>query len=340
MVCRVLRTLIKTTTMNSPKSNSSRWMNIGILVIIALLGLNAWLFYDKYQNEKTIETQTEDIAEAEKLNMELEKQYYETLSQLEEMRSDNEEMNLLIDKQKEELRTQKDEIARMIRTTKDYSSIKSRLRDLEVQAEAYLAELDALREQNALLTEENVKLGEEKRSLEENLTQQVRQNEDLSAARTALTSEKAKLESQNVVLSAKVNKASVIPVTNIEVNGYKVNDSGKESRKRYADNIDRLKVCFDAGANDVAEPGNEVFYIRIISPLGQTIAMDDMGSGILTTAEGDEVRFTVTKSFDYNQQSVNTCLAWDPGITLEKGVYQVEVYNKGYLTGASTFKLR
>lgn len=326
--------------MNSPKNSSSRWVNIGIIAIIALLAINAWLFYDKYKNEQTIEAQTEDIAEAEKLNMELEKQYYETLSQLEEMRSDNEEMNLLIDQQKAELSTQKDEISRMIKTTKDYTSVKSRLKDLETKAEGYLAELDALREQNLLLTEENTKLGEEKRSLETNLEEQIKQNDDLSVARATLTAEKSKLEGQNVVLSSKVNKASVVPVSKVEVSGYKISDSGKESKKRYANNIDRLKICMDAGANSVADPGDEVFHIRIITPIGQTLAMDDSGSGILTTAEGEEVRFSLTKTVDYNQQPLNTCINWEPGIPMEKGTYQVEVYNKGYLTGTGTFRLR
>lgn len=325
--------------MNAPKNNN-RWVNIGIIAIIALLGLNAWLFYDKYKNEKTIASQQTDLDEAERLNVELEKQYYETLSQLEEMRGDNEEMNNLIEKQKAELSQQKDEIARLIRTSKDYNSIKNKLRDLENQAANYLAELDALREQNQMLTAENTQLSVDKRNLEENLAYKVKENEALSDDRTKLSSEKSRLESQNVVLSSKVNKASVVEIANIEVNGYKVSDSGKESKKRYANNIDRIKICFDAGANKVADPGQEVFYIRVISPIGQTIAVEDMGGGILNLADGDQVRFTTTASFDYNQEKVNKCVIWDPGMPLEKGTYQIEIYNKGHIAGIGTFKLK
>lgn len=326
--------------MNSPKNGSSRWVNLGILAIIALLGVNAWLFYDKYKKEQTIEVMGEDLEEAGRLNMELEKQYYETMSQLDEMRGINEEMNQLIEKKNEELLAQKNEIARLIKTGGDLSQARAKLRDMEARAEQYLAELDALREQNALLTEANQQLGEENKNLQQNLQDQTRQTETVSAARQALAQEKTNLESQNVVLAAKVNKASVVPVSGIEVTGFKVSDSGKESKKRYANNVDRLRICFDAGANGVTDPGNEIFYIRVISPLGQTLAVDGMGSGILTTSDGDQVRFSVTKSFDYNQQQVNTCLSWDPGMPLEKGNYQVEVYNKGYLCGASNFKLK
>ena len=326
--------------MNTQKNSSSRWITIGIVAIIALLAVNAWLFYDKYKNEETIEAQGVDLAEAQQLNMELEKQYYGTLSQLEEMRGDNEEMNTLIEKQKEELRAQKESISKMISTTKDYNSIRSRMKDLEAQAEGYLAELDALREQNALLTEENAKLGEEKRFLEDNLQEQIRQNDDLTDVKAKLVTEKSNLESQNKNLNKKVTKASVIEVQNVDVTGYKVNDSGKASKKRYANNIDRLKICFDAMPNPVAEPGDEVFYIRLIAPNGQTVAMDELGSGILTTAEGEQIRFTAMKDFDYNQEAVNACLSWEPGVAFDKGNYQVEVYNKGHLSGTGSFKLR
>jgi hypothetical protein len=326
--------------MNSPKNGSSRWVNLGILAIIALLGVNAWLFYDKFNKEKVIEQQGMDLDEAERLNMELEKQYYETMSQLDEMRGVNEEMNQLIDKKNAELEAQKNEIARLIRSGGDMNQVRAKLREMEARAEEYLAELDALREQNALLTEANQQLGAEKQYLEENLRETSRQAESLSAERAGLSAEKAKLESQNVVLASKVNKASVVAVSGITVTGLKVSDSGKESKKRYANNVERLRICFDAGSNPVTDPGNEIFYIRVISPLGQTLAVDGMGSGILTTADGDQVRFSVTKSFDYNQEQVNTCLAWEPGIALDKGNYQIEIYNKGYLCGASNFKLK
>lgn len=327
--------------MDTPNKASSRWVTIGILAIIALLALNVWLLFDRSQKSETIETQAADLAESEKLKAELEKQYYESLSELEEMRGDNEEMNKIIDQQKAELATQKDEISRMIRDRKDLTTARGKMKDLEAKVQQYLAELDALREQNALLTQENTRLSGEKSDLESNLQQQIRQNDDLNATRTALSNEKSKLENQNKSLSAKVNQASVVPVTSIEVTGYKVDEKGKESKKRYADNIDRLKICFNAGANNVAEAGREKFYIRLVTPTGQTLAVEDMGSGILTTSEGDQVRFSVVKEFDYNKQAVDgSCISWDPGIMLEKGLYQVEVYNKGYLTGTGSFKLK
>ena len=326
--------------MNTTRNGSSRWITIGIVALIALLGLNGWLFYQNSQKDKINAQQADELVEAEKLNVELEKQYYETLSQLEEMRGDNEEMNALIDQQKAEISSQKDEIARMIRTTRDYTAVKSRMAEMESKVEEYLAELDALREANALLTEENSRLSEEKQFLEENLQEQIETNDDLTSAKAQLVNENSQLENQNKSLSSKVTKASVVPVDDVNVTGYKVNDSGKESRKRYAKNIDRLKICFEALPNEVTEPGSESFYIRIISPIGQTLAVEDMGSGILTLAEGDQVRFTAVKELDYNREAAEACLAWDPSMAFEKGNYQVEIYNKGHLAGTGTFRLR
>lgn len=326
--------------MTTNEKNKSQWVTIGIAVIIALLAINAWLFYDRYQSKKEIATLSTDLDESETLARDLEKQYYETLSQLEEMRGDNAEMNTLIETQKEELRLQKDEISKLIKTSKDYNNIKQKMRALEDQSNTYLAELDALREQNLLLTEANQQLSVEKQDLEQSLDVQVRENEDLTTTKTQLTAEKARLEGQNTALATKVNQASVISIPTIEVTGYKVSDSGKESKKRYANNIDRLKVCLDSEANPVAEPGTEEFYVRIISPIGQTITTDDGGDGLLTTADGDQVKYSFMKEVDYNQTTMQTCVNWEPGANFDKGIYKVEVFNKGHLAGVGTFKLR
>jgi hypothetical protein len=327
--------------MAPPEKTTSNWVTIGIVMIIGLLGLNGWLLYDRFQSKQEIQELTSELDESENLARELEKQYYETLSQLEEMRSDNTEMNALIDQQKNEIKRQKDEIDRMIRTTKDYSAIKQRMAQLESKAEEYLAELDALREQNQMLEEANLQLSQEKRSLEQTLQETTRQVEDLAADKSALSADKSRLESQNVALGSKVNQASVVPIKHIDVTGFQLSKSGKESKKRYASNIDRLRICFDADANPVTDPGMEKFFIRVISPIGQTITMEETGdSGILTTADGDQVRFSFTKEMDYNRAAQQVCINWEPGVTFDKGNYQVEVYNKGYMAGAGTFRLR
>ena len=71
-------------------SNSkSNFIAVAVAAIIGLLCFSGYLLY-KNNNLKTLtEKQSLEIDESEKLKAELEKQYYESLSELEEMRGNN-----------------------------------------------------------------------------------------------------------------------------------------------------------------------------------------------------------------------------------------------------------
>ena len=117
-------------------------------------------------------------------------------------------------------------------------------------------------------------------------------------------------------------------------------ESGKEVKRGTAKNVDLLKICFKANENPVTEEGNETFHIRIVSPQGETIAIEDLGSGILTNTESnEEIRYTKTKEVMYTGTDAMSCLSWQSAISMAKGLYAVEIYNKGYLAGKSSFKL-
>ena len=123
-------------------------------------------------------------------------------------------------------------------------------------------------------------------------------NNELSTAKAALVSEKESLENEKSALSKKVNYASVIKVADVSATGWKNKQSGKPKKKSYAKNVEYLKICFDATANEITDAGMEQFYVRIINPIGETLAVEDLGSGITTnTKTGEEIRFTKVKEF-------------------------------------------
>jgi hypothetical protein len=186
-----------------------------------------------------------------------------------------------------------------------------------------------------------VQLSTDKQMLSEEVAVRTQENEELSAARARLTSEKETLEEERTMLAKKVNVASVIKVQGIDVSGYKLKSSGKESESKKAKTIDGLKICFTALDNVIAQAGTERFYVRVISPLGETLAIDDSGSGVLTNPNtGEEVRYTQYRDIDYNQTESNVCVNWQPDLPFNTGQYTVEVYNKGFMSGMSTVNLK
>ncbi|GJM34025.1 MAG: hypothetical protein DHS20C18_30260 [Saprospiraceae bacterium] len=323
------------------KSNQQRNTAIAAVVIVALLGLCTFLVVRNYQLGNTNTSLAANFDESEQLKAELEKQYYEALSELEEMRGSNEELNALIESQKVELKAQKEKIEGLLRNKSSLDKARKELAGLNAKVEQYLAEINQLREENEMLSSSNTQLTERNQNLTGALDSQLMTNASLSSEKAMLVSEKESLESERARLSKKVNIASVIKVEELDVNGLKSRKSGKAVKKKFAKNVEQLNICFNTTSNVVAEEGTEIFYVRIINPLGETLAIDNLGSGVFTNnATGEDVRYTKAKEVEYDQKEGNVCLDWTPGQAFAKGTYDVEIYNKGYLAGSTSITLK
>lgn len=331
--------------MSFTKDSKQKLTAIAAVVIVALLGLNAFLVYNKISQDRKIESQNLELEEAEQLKVELEKEYYDALAQLEAMRGQAENLNALIDEQKAELTAQKEKIDRMIAqgqsSKNELASARAEIAQMKVSLDNYLVEINTLKEENMMLADANMQLTEDKRMLTDEVDKERTMNNELLTAKAALVSEKESLESEKSALSKKVNVASVIKVTNVTAEGWKNKQSGKPKKKNYANNVDYLKICFTATENEITDAGLEQFYIRIINPVGETLAVEDMGSGITTDSKtGEEIRFTQVKELDYNNEEMQACFHWQPNTPFTKGTYDIEVYNKGYLAGNGSVTLK
>lgn len=328
--------------MSSPDSGNSRQRLVAItsVIIVALLGVNAFLLINKFKKDRENTELSSQLDEKETLRADLEKQYYDALSQLEQMKGSNEELNSLIESQKDELATQKAKIDQLLANKGSLDKARSEIKKLNGQVEQYLAEINQLRLENQELGDQNRQLSEERQVLTTDLEAQRMTNEQLEAAKAALASEKETVEKERTFLAKKVDRASMISVQSIEVTGLKRRSDGKSTKKNYADNIDQLQVCFKTTANEVAENGKEVYYIRILSPLGETLAVEELGSGAFTAASNEQIRFTQSKEFNYNGTPEQICSVWSPNQPFSKGKYEVEIFNKGYLAGKGSVVLK
>ncbi len=310
-------------------------------LLFLLLALNIFLLINRAEQKRENQELTNQLDETEQLKVALEREYYEALSELEEMRGSNEELNALIEKQQEDIRRQKGRIEVLLQDRRNLVEAREQIAELKLRVDRYLAEINQLRAQNQQLLATNDILVEEKDSLSNQLDNERATNQELAAARAALVSETRKLEAERSNLRRKVNIASVIQVEAIEASGLKIRNSGKRSTKRFAKNIDELKVCFHTEVNEVTEPGPESFPVRIVNPLGETLYLESMGSTVITDYDsGEDIRVTQVVDLDYERSAENLCMVWTPNQPLMSGTYTVEIYNKGYLAGASLFELK
>lgn len=323
-----------------PKPDKSRQQVIAIsaVIIVLLLALNAFLLISHNKRGKVNEQLSTQLDESEQLKAELEQQYYEALSELDEMQGTNEEMNALIEQQKSDLTEQRDKIERLLRDNRNLKAARKELTDLRSKTEQYLAELNQLRQENELLNTENTDLKTTNQSLQTNLDAERMTTQELSSAKAALVSEKQNLEADNERLNL---AASSLKAINIQAEGQKTRRSGKSVSKSFAKNVEQIQVCFDAEVNSLAEVGTETFHLRIMNPLGETISVEALGSGqFKNMASGQMMLYTLAESYPYEREQERVCMIWKQDIAFQAGPYDIELYNKGYLSGRTTLQLK
>ena len=313
---------------------------IAIIAIMLLLLVNAYMMYNKYNQDKIIQQQQDELEEVTQLKNDLDEEYFEALSELDDLKSDNEELNTTIEEQKKKIRDQKENIDRLIIDRSQLQEAKDELENLKENIDGYLAEMEQLYREKAELNELNQDLSARNESLEDRVSRERKEKMRLQEQKDTLLSSTIQLQKNQQRLADKVDLASVIRVENIEAEGFKVSRSGKYRSRRKADNIDILQICFETTFNRVAPKGTETFFIRIINPVGETMAVDALGSGIFKMEDGNEVRYTQSIEINYQGEPNRFCMEWKPNAAFKSGLYEIELYNKGHRTGKTTMELK
>ncbi len=319
-------------------SSQKRLTTIMGVAIAALLGLCVYLLVSKYNTSNKLESTQLELTQQKEAFTELDAKYNEAVTQFEQQKGINAELDAKINQQRSDLEAQKNQIAGLIRDKKDY---KGAIASLERQKNEYLAQIEELKQQVGILTESNTQLQGQNQQLNTSLTETQSKLQEESSAKAALVSEKSSLETERNQLSRKVDIASAIRVKNITTKGVDVRNNGKERTKTRAKRVEKLNICFTTEANEVAPAGEEVFYLRIVDPTGAPLAIESLGSGVAQNKRAEEeFRYTTTATCNYSNGETNVCGAWQPGQNFVKGKYAIEIYNKGYLVGTSSFKLK
>jgi myosin heavy subunit len=314
---------------------------MAIIAIIALIGLNGYQWFSNSQLKTQNIRQETELVELEQVQAELEQDYTAALEGLEDMRSDNNELNSLIESQKVELKSQKDKINNLIWTKRELNKAKEEIANMNTQAAQYVAELAQLRDENAMLMASNTQLKQQNSSLNTQYLNEQTAKKEIEAARAVLAVEKERLAKKNEVLDTKVDMANAIKINFMKVQGYQLKDNGKKKKKSRAKSINLVEVCFTTETNLVTPSGPKEFQIRLIDPLGETVAREDMGSGVLTNKlDNTQVRYTSTGVIDYNNEDTEGCIEWRVNDRLPKGMYDVEIYNNGFKVGNGNYKMK
>ncbi len=318
--------------------------NIKALVIIALLGLfglNVYQFVNNSKLQKDNLAKETELVELEDAKAKLEKDFQQSISDLNDMKTNNEELNRIIDTQKEELRIQKEKISGLLRDSKNLSLARREMDQMKSKTQEYIAEINRLKAENEQLVQQKGTLEQEKQSLTREVQMKSEENQQLTQTRESLTSEKEALSKEKDQLSRRYNRATAIPVAKIDVEAYQEREGKKPKGVSKAAETDFIEVCFKTTVNKNAESGVENFYIRIISPTGETQSIESEGSGMIRNDEsGELIKYSARASTQYANDEKKICGSFKNPGGFSAGVYQIEVFNKGYRVGSDSKKLK
>jgi cell division septum initiation protein DivIVA len=288
-----------------------------ILLVLLLIsnGVTAYLLITKHQENVEIVTQNTDLTvEKDNLTRELE----DMLAQYDSVQTDNEQYKAEIAEQRAKIEEMLAEAEKHKNDAWTIHKLKKETGTLREIMKSYIVTIDSLNTVN-----QNLVVA--KKQVETQLSTQKEENQELNKT--------------NEQLSEKVKLGSKLRVVDLASSAQRMK-SGTVSRETdRAKRVDKIKTCFTIDKNEVSKPGKKWLYLRIITPSGEVLALDQTET-YMFTYDGKEGLYTRKEEVLYDNQEVDMCLYWDVTSELSEGKYIVEVYAEDYFMGSTEFTLK
>jgi myosin heavy subunit len=301
------------------KSNNTLYL---IIVIVILLIFNGVFIFYHFKTDKQLEITEANLVNVEQARDELEKLLKDTRVQLESYKGQNAELDALLEKKNIELEEKAKEIEKLLkRGNVDIRELEKAREELDVlryYVKKYLNQIDSLNSANK-------ELKQEKQQLQGSLANEKSKTNDLL--------------NQVASLGNKVSLGSRLKPDNLSVKFVKYRGNGKEKETDRANQAEVLKVTFSIAENFVTDKGPKAIYMKVMGPDGGVMKNEDAGSSTFTF-EGVETPYSTMQNIDFDNSQQKVTLTFKKGSDFLKGNYKVELYEGGWIMGASVVTLK
>lgn len=283
-----------------------------VVVIIALLGTNAYLFFrDKHQDEKFVTVSTEK----DRLELEVEKIEVE----LDKISSVNVNLNAKLQDEQQLARNKIAEVKFLLQkgllTQGDLKNAQNEIKELREFVKNYNNQISLLKKENGFLRSER----------------------DSLQISVDNVSEKAhELEQKNEVLNNKVKIGAALKTAAIGVTALRIKSNGKTSEVTRASTANKLTIRFGISDNQLAAKDYHNIYLRVIDPAGNLIA----NNANIFEADGQELQYSSVITISYNNDATEYSIDWVNPNPFLKGTYTLILYADGYTMGRTQISLR
>lgn len=296
---------------NQPNSGNTT-QKLLIVLLLASLGLNAWLYSSKSEMSESHRVEKEGLITA---NLDIEKELNDTYTELNQYKGINSRLDSLLLEANSKVDEQKSRIAELMKKEKNSSSLNKQLmaemQELKKMRDEYLERIDALLVENENLKKEKNELSGTVETLTKNL--------------------------ENTVTTASILKSEYLIVST-----YKKRSNDKFVSTAMAKRTNKIESCFTILENKIARPGEKTVYMRIIEPGGKIVGNRTEGSNSFKKADTNEdLLFTTSKTIDYKNEKESVCIDWtEQDRVFSSGTYMIEIYIDGYLSAVNSITLR
>lgn len=283
-----------------------------IVVIVALLGTNAFLYFkDKYEKERFVTTNTEKERlklEVEKIEVEFDKVNTMNVALTEKLQNEQKLARIKISALKQSLQKGQVTQAELIAAQAELKKLRAFLTD-------YKDDFSRLEKENSFLKAER---------------------DSLVKSVTTVSAKANALEKRNTELNAKVKSGAALKAFNVALAAFKVKNSGKNVEVTKASTAKKLVTYFNIIPNELATKDYHKIYIRVFDPSGNLIA-DEQN---MFEAEGQEMQYSDMITISYNNDATAYTIEWVNPRPFVKGTYAILLYANGFNMGKAAITLK
>ncbi len=311
--------------MNTEKvkgSNTGRIISIvvGAALLGAVIFLGVMYYQEKSKNDEIEADKTSLTSEIESLEEEIEDFQLDMENQdlaIEDKERILAEKENAIEKQQKRI----NELLRQNKISKERAEmLVGKVEQLEYYVRRYQDEIEDLKEQVAVLTDER---------------------NDLSVKVNNMSGAVSELTRENEKKDFVIEVAKILNATNFS--SYYIRSSGKRVPENpiRRGRMQHFEICLDIFKNPASEMGQKEIYMQIKNPNGEVVKHNAWGSGYVNIDGRDEA-YTGKKSIEYDRTTQKVCMDFEQpeNYEFEKGDYSVRIYCEGYDIGNSSFSVK
>lgn len=295
------------------RSRGGKGLIYGIL-IAALLASWGYIMWDKSKSTQEKEVLQTQVVTIDSSKTAVQSQFEAALAQIDMLKSVNDSLMQANSKEVNDLKSRISGIlSKNNATQQDLAEARNLIGQLRSKLDGYQEEIERLKGEKMVLVAQR---------------DSVQRNYDTATVK-------------NQALTEQVDLGSVLHASDFHITPLHVKKSGKEIATTKARRADMMRISFMVDQNRITPSGPKNLYVCITSPDGNPLAVEALGSGKFTLADGTEKLFTAQKTINYTTgRDTTVTVDWKQNSDFKPGNYKVEIYEKGYLIGQGNVSMR